>query len=519
MDGTARLIGRREPTPFSGLLPGNLVTKTVRLLLAAMVLPLSLLLAACDVSLKAPDSPGSVTGTRSATRSQPNADLAVVNDGHTGFDQEVKDAIADVQAFWRTNYPRLSGGRPYPELTGGIYSVDGEQLTDALNRNACLRQEPKAAVNNAFYCTADDSVVYDRNPDHLVPRLAAKYGTFMITAVIAHEWGHAIQQRLGIFDAASGSSQAPPPTIFTETQADCASGAFIRTAQDGRTAHVSVDQQQLESTLLGYLQVRDPPPVSTSQISHGNGFDRLSAMADGIANGAGYCFGDKFAQREFTERPFTSDVDYLQHGNLPYAQIINPTPASPDQSSLQQVLNQFWTQASSAVDKKWSAVGVRQTADPACPGTQTSDFNYCPDGNVVYFKDEFARQAYNSLPDKRIDERTGKVTLVDNAPADYSLGTLFVYGWSMAVRAQLFSASTQDKDALLAASCYSGAFTASINGGQSQGFQLSPPDMDEATSAVIKLVTSDQAYGAHQTTALERIQRFTVGYFGGLPAC
>jgi hypothetical protein len=88
----------------------------------------------------------------------------------------------------------------------------------------------------------------------------------------------------------------------------------------------------------------------------------------------------------------------------------------------------------------------------------------------------------------------------------------------MAVRSQLFHAAIDDRDALLAASCYSGAFTASVNQG-SQGFQLSPPDMVEASSAVIKLVPAPQAYGARGTTALERIQHFTEGYFGGLPAC
>ena len=486
----------------------------LRLALAALVLPLGVVLSACTVSLQPPDSSGGTHGT-----SQSNANIAVVNDGHSTFDREVKNAIADVQAFWRTNYPKISGGQPYPELRGGIYSVDGSELTAALRRNACLRQDPTGAENNAFYCTADDSVVYDRNPNHLVAQMAAKYGTFMITAVIAHEWGHAIQQRLGTFNAQSGSQAGESATIFTETQADCASGAFISTAKSGQTAHVSVNEQQLETTLLGYLQVRDPPPVSFRQISHGNGFDRLSAMADGIANGAAYCFGDKFSQRKFTERPFTSDSDYLQHGNLPYASIIDPTPATPDSSSLQNELNRFWTAAAASVNKQWQDVRTEPTNSPSCPDVQATDFNYCPSGNDVYFTDAFAQQAYNSLPDKRVDKATGQLTLVDNAPADYSLGTLFVYGWSMAVRSQLFKAPINDRDALLAASCYSGAFTASINDPSQPGFQLSPPDMDEATSAVIKLVPSPKAYGDRGTTALERIQRFTQGYFGGLPAC
>ncbi|HEX8767596.1 MAG TPA: neutral zinc metallopeptidase [Jatrophihabitans sp.] len=488
---------------------------TLRRTLAALLVPLSLVLSACDPSLPRPKSTRSASGQ--AGDFQPNAAVRVINDGRTPFDQEVKNAIADLQAFWRTNYPRVSGGRPYPELRGGIYSVDGTKVSGALTRNACLRQDPKAAANNAFYCTADDSVVYDRNREHLVAQLGEKYGSFMITAVVAHEWGHAMQQRLGIFEAGPGQSRLP--TIVTETQADCAAGAFISAVQKGQTAHVSVDQQELESTLLGYLQVRDPPPVSYRQISHGNGFDRLSAMADGIANGVTFCFSQEFFDREFTERPFTSDVDYLQKGNLPYARIIDPTPDSPDESSLQNVLNEFWTEAAASVDKSWADVRVQQTVDSDCPDVQASQFDYCPSGNYVYFTDEFARQAYNSLPDKRLDRSTGKLTLIDDAPADYSLGMLFVYGWGMAVRSQLFRAPIEGKEALLAASCYSGAFTAAINTGRSEGFRLSPPDMDEATSAVIKLVPSSKAYGAQGTTALERIQRFTRGYFGGLPDC
>lgn len=488
------------------------MTLTLRLALAAALLPLSVALSACDVSLPRPTSTGSTSSDN-----RPNASVRIVNDGRTEFDQVVKNSIADLQEFWRANYPKVSGGRPYPELRGGIYSVDGKLVPAAARRNACLRQDPRSAENNAFYCTADDSVVYDRDPEHLVGQLGQKYGKFMITAVVAHEWGHAMQQRLGVFEAAPGGER--PPTIFTETQADCAAGAFIRTAQDGQAEHVAVTQQELEETLLGYLQVRDPPPVTLEQISHGNGFDRLSAMADGIANGVEYCFGEEFQQREFTERPFTSDLDYQQRGNLPYAQIIDPTPDSPDQSSLQNELNSFWAAAARSADKSWENVTIRETGNPDCPDVrQASEFDYCPAGNFVYFTDEFARQAYNSLPDKRVDRSTGELALIDNAPADYSLGMLFVYGWSMAVRDQLFDRPIDDRDALLDASCYSGAFTASINDGE-EGFQLSPPDMDEATSAVIKLVPSDKAYGAHETTALQRIQRFTEGYFGGLRAC
>jgi predicted metalloprotease len=461
-----------------------------------------------------------VTGCTSGKSRQPAspsseaASVAVLGDTSSPFDRSIKNAVADVEAFWRKNYPKVSGGKAYPELKGKIYSVDGDRLTAADKENACLRQDPKAAVSNAFYCLADDSLVYDRNPEHLVAQLGAKYGQFIIAGVIAHEWGHAIQQRLGIFGGGSDR-----PTIYTETQADCASGAFIAAALNHQTTYVTASQADLERTLLGYLQVRDPPPVSAEQISHGNGFDRLSAMADGVAKSATYCFGNSFFSRSFTERPFTSDADYLRHGNLPYSQLVNAAPQNGT-DTLQSTLNSYWTAAARSISKGWKSVSQRQAAHPACQPSGPSEFNYCSTQNMVYFDDAFARQSYNSLPDKRIDQSSGQVQLVDNAPADYALGTLFVYGWGMAVRAQLFNASTNDKAALLAASCYSGAFTSSINSDNvPTGFQLSPPDMDEATAAVIKLIPLDQAYGPRGSTALDRIQAFTTGYFGGLAAC
>jgi predicted metalloprotease len=467
----------------------------------------SLLLTGClAVQLPVPG------GSRSTA---PNADVTVVSDGGTSFDQLIKNAVADVQAFWQQTYPAVSGGQPYRGLSGSIYSVNGNQLTAASRRDACLAREPNGAENNAFYCPLDDSVVYDRNSQHLIAQLGQKYGRFIVVAVIAHEWGHAIQQRLGTFD---GSQQ--PPTIATETQADCAAGAFIGAAQKGQAAHFPVSQPEVERTLLGYLEVRDPPPVSASQISHGNGFDRLTALAEGIREGATHCFSQSFLQRSFTERPFTSDTDYLQHGNLPFQQVVQQQPSSPDQTTLQATLNMFWAQAASSIDKDWRSVQAVPATRPACASSDKIKFAYCPSENQVFYETGFAQQAYNSLPSLQIDSHTGQVHLLDNAPADYALGTLFVYGWAMAVRAQLFGQPVDDRTALIAASCYSGAFTASVNSADPNGgFQLSPPDMDEATEAVIRLVPMDQAFGARGTSALDRIEAFTRGYFQGLSGC
>jgi hypothetical protein len=109
--------------------------------------------------------------------------------------------------------------------------------------------------------------------------------------------------------------------------------------------------------------------------------------------------------------------------------------------------------------------------------------------------------------------------VIDNAPGDYALGMLYVYGWGLAVRHQLFGRSLADAPALIAASCYAGAYTANINSPNEQGFHLQPPDMDEAVAAVIQLVGSAKAYGDLGTTALDRIDAFDKGYFNGLSVC
>ena len=79
-----------------------------------------------------------------------------------------------------------------------------------------------------------------------------------------------------------------------------------------------------------------------------------------------------------------------------------------------------------------------------------------------------------------------------------------------------------DQKGLIAAICYSGAYAHDINldeGDATHPYVLSAPDMDEATSATISLVPLGHAFGARDTTALERVQAFVLGYNTGLPGC
>ena len=109
----------------------------------------------------------------------------------------------------------------------------------------------------------------------LLPDLQKKFGDFVIPVVLAHEWGHAMQQRSGFFSA----NQL---TVSSELQADCFAGGWSKHAQ--KRGAFRGTSAQLDSALAGILDLRDQPGSSaTDQSAHGSGFDRVSAFLEAIS--------------------------------------------------------------------------------------------------------------------------------------------------------------------------------------------------------------------------------------------
>jgi predicted metalloprotease len=447
----------------------------------------------------------------------PNAQLSVHDDSGGPFDTQVKNALSDVMDFWKIEFPKIAGGKSFPPLKGGLWSVDGLKVAETgdagdAKSEACIGHNPNFIVDNGAFCILDDSIAWDRSPTHLFAKLADKYGPLMVALIFAHEMGHAISYRMGVFNQ-------HPPTIDTESQADCAAGAWAAFALDGHAAHFrDITPQKLDDALEGFLDGRDSTPGTPEDVSHGNGFDRLSALADGIDRGASYCFSKGyFASRTFTERPFASPADYAAGGNTPIAQVLKPG----NNNLFVNDLNRYWTNEASTIGKTFTKVEIAQADHPPC--APNSEFGYCPATNTVYYNATFAHEAYFSLPDVSGDASTGNVTLVSNQPADFALGVLFAIGWGMAVRHQLFNRSLDDGAALQAAICYTGAYSKDINlasdPSQTRFILLSPADLDEATSSMLDQVGKPDAFGDRGTTGLDRIQAFVTGYRGGLSVC
>jgi predicted metalloprotease len=457
--------------------------------LVALLAPLvaAVLLSSCTVAVRG-------SGTSGVTPLAKDASLSVVGDANTDFDRLSKNALSDVETFWRLSYPSISGGDPLPPLKGGIYSVDDKNITRADSANACLHEAPKAIVDNAFFCELDDSIAYDRVG--FIPQLVKQYGQFFVALLFGHEFGHAIQYRLGTID--------DQESIVKETQADCAAGAFTEWVLNLQAPHWRVSTAELDKVLVGYIQLRDPDPhSSTDEGTHGNGFDRISALDTGITKGVKACFSPSWDDRQFTERPFVDQSDYNSNGNEAEAEVLNAGSQDQGGGGLQPDLNVFWKAAAASIGKSWTDVKIAEAGHPPCQQGSTSEFGYCASDNTVYYSKTIADKAY--------------------VYGDYALGALFVYGWGLAVRHQLFNRDLTNADALLAAGCYAGAYSASINvdapTDPDRTFTLSPSDMDEGTVAVLTMVGDSLAYGARGTNALDRINSFVGGYFGGLSSC
>lgn len=441
----------------------------------------------------------------------------VHGDSGDRFDTEAKSSLADIIAYWKATYPSIAHGAALPPIRGGYYSVDGDavvashKIPASARGNKCLRRKVSFIVDNAAYCQLDDSIVWDRGANHLLPVLTAEYGPALTALVFAHEFGHAIQHRLHIDDTPGIA------TIDLESQADCAAGAFAATALAGRAPHVPMSAADLDHALDGYFQIRDSTPGTPADATHGNGFDRLNALQLGIQHGASYCFSPSYLRnRSYTERGYVSEQDLSDQGNQPLKQVLGTTGITPD-------LNRFWRTAAGRNGRTFRSVLLAQAAHPKCGSADpSSQFGYCPNDNTVYYSASFAARAYYSISDVVIDKKTAVVRLVPGQPGDYALGFLLAVAWGMAARVQFLHGSTTDRSALEMAICFAGAYSEDINreyADSTHHYILSPPDLDEATSAALNLVDLDTAFGARGTTGLQRVQQFVTGYNGGLAAC
>ncbi|MGI5184946.1 neutral zinc metallopeptidase [Dactylosporangium sp. CA-152071] len=394
----------------------------------------------------------------------------------TRADQTARDAIADVERFWSAAYPRLSGGAPFRPVTGGYHPYTRQDPPPPCGPER-WRYQP-----NAFYCSAGDFIAWDA--ETLVPQLDADFGRLLVAVVLAHEYGHAVQTRL---------QQGGQPTIVLEQQADCYAGSWIADIAAGHSSKfAAATPAELDSTVAGMLTLRDEPGVpAQAEQAHGNAFDRVRALQEGVEQGAGRCAAYHARNLPVTEVPFSSEEEAASGGDLPYEQAV---------SELSADASAYWSRAYPRLTgKPWKQVEVVpfDPADPPdCPGQDPSPAFACTSRDFIAFDDkQLGPQLYEHIGDNAIG---------------MLLADLFAR-----VAQERRGAPATGREGQLTVDCLAGSWTNDLLN-RTEGLRLSPGDLDEAVAA---LLVFGRAGSGNDATAFDRIAAFRDGTLGGLPKC
>ena len=362
------------------------------------------------------------------------------------YDAFVAVAVTDIERWWGETLPaglrravRAAERRRVGRLPGAPDRPPG------LRRGSHEYQDLNLYV--AFYCEFDDFLMYDDGDQSLLAPLASQFGPAVMGIVLAHEFGHAIQSRIGALDQFLA-------TIYTEQQADCFAGAWAGQAYRGESPLLRLGDADVRAGLIAMLEVRDP--VGTDQFvegGHGSAFDRVGAFQEGFVNGAQRC-------SELLDDPLPLDAERVPvQARSRCSRATRRTTASDSATSapptrrsqlppapvfLADDLNDFWR---TELGSDFPALD--RTADATLDGFSCSDgvrlaqdVLLCPSQNAVVYDEPDVLDLYRKF-------------------GDFTLG--YFYGIAWAERAQELNGSTlQGEQRALLDDCYTGAWVRDI---------------------------------------------------------
>jgi predicted metalloprotease len=238
-----------------------------------------------------------VTGLLGGGGGQPAAEDSALEECQTGqdanerIDCRMKGAAASLEDYWQEAAPTI--GVAYASPQGFVL------FTDAV-ATGCGNA---SSATGPFYCPPDQTLYVDTSfYDQLESQFGASGGPLAEMYVVAHEWGHHIQNLAGVLERAQDGQTGPTSnSVRTELQADCFAGSWAAAASQttderGVPFLQPITREQYAQAIDAAAAVGDDRiqeatqgQVSPHSFTHGSSEQRVHWFETGYEGGAQSC--------------------------------------------------------------------------------------------------------------------------------------------------------------------------------------------------------------------------------------